>query len=362
MNRRRFLKHTSAVATVAAAKALLPYGSAGAQGSGEVIVSVGTGDWMQSNVKAYVEPFKAETGIDVVQVEDWFALSKLKLWNENKNTEWDVANIGGSDLIVAFNRGWIEPIDYSIYTEAGKLDPKSKHAGGVGALFYSTVLAYWPEAFPDGKAPADWAEFWDVKRFPQKRTLVGGEYGYGSWEFAALADGVPIDKLYPLDIERAFKKLEEIKPHILKWWTDGSDNQQIFADKFVDMGSAYNGRMGNLLKQGLGIKMNWNQAKLEQDFWGIPKGCPNLDNAQKFIEFATRGKQQAIFAENIPYGPTNLSAYDYLAPEIAKQLPSYPANLSTQFYRDYAWEAETGAGGKSNLEVLIERWNKFAAG
>src|SRR5262245_44000039 len=129
MDRRRFLKQSSAMATVAAAQALLPYGSAGAQGSGEVVVQVGTGDWMQSNVKAYVEPFKEATGIDVVQVEDWFALSKLKLWNENKKTEWDVANVGGSDLIVSFNRGWVEPIDYKIYTEADKFDPRSKHEG-----------------------------------------------------------------------------------------------------------------------------------------------------------------------------------------------------------------------------------------
>ena len=35
---------------------------------------------------------------------------------------------------------------------------------------------------------------------------------------ALVADGVPKDKLYPLDLDRAFKKLDEIKPHIKVWW------------------------------------------------------------------------------------------------------------------------------------------------
>ena len=36
-----------------------------------------------------------------------------------------------------------------------------------------------------------------------------------------MADGVAPDKLYPLDVDRAFKKLEEIKPNITVWWTSG---------------------------------------------------------------------------------------------------------------------------------------------
>jgi len=36
----------------------------------------------------------------------------------------------------------------------------------------------------------------------------------GSLEPALMADGVPRNKLYPLDVDRALKKLSELKPHI----------------------------------------------------------------------------------------------------------------------------------------------------
>src|SRR6516165_2101981 len=48
--------------------------------------------------------------------------------------------------------------------------------------------------------------------------------------FALLADGVPRDKLYPLDIDRAFKKLDRIKPHIKVWWREGNQSQQLIRD------------------------------------------------------------------------------------------------------------------------------------
>src|SRR5438309_6091061 len=53
--------------------------------------------------------------------------------------------------------------------------------------------------FPAGKRPTTWAEFWDAKKFPGPRTLRAGVYGTGAYEEALLADGVPMDKLYPMD-------------------------------------------------------------------------------------------------------------------------------------------------------------------
>ena len=59
---------------------------------------------------------------------------------------------------------------------------------------------------------------------------------------AALADGVPPDKLYPLDLDRAFKKLEAFKPNISAWWTTGAQATQFARDQEVDMLSMWNGR------------------------------------------------------------------------------------------------------------------------
>jgi len=38
---------------------------------------------------------------------------------------------------------------------------------------------------------------------------------------------VPRDKLFPLDLNRAYKKLDTIKPHVAAWWKSGDNSMQI---------------------------------------------------------------------------------------------------------------------------------------
>ena len=334
---------------------------AGGQDKGKVVVQIGGGDWADANYEAYVVPFEKETGIKVVAVRDWMSIAKLKLMVESKKVELDVADIPRLHYLSAVKANYLEKIDYSIYnkTELSKIEDLSKQAYGVGAAYFSYVMAYDTEKFPAGKRPTTWSEFWDVKKFPGPRTLRAGVYGTGAYEEALLADGVPMDKLYPMDVERAFKSLDKIRPHVTTWWKEGAEGQQLFADKVVTIGDVFNGRIGNLQKKGMPLGIEWNQGKLQLDYWVIPKGAPNPGNAQKFIEYATRAKRQGAFSELIPYGPTNMAAFDHIKPETAKQLPTYPANLKKQFQRNEDWYAEAGPGGKSNLELIIERWNRW---
>jgi len=321
---------------------LAPEGAVG-QDKGKVVVQICGGDWADANFEAYVAPFEKETGIKVVAVRDWMSIAKLKLMVESKKVELDVADIPRLHYLSAVKANYLEKIDYSIYnkTELSKIDDLSKQAYGVGAAYFSYVMAF------------------DNEKFPGPRTLRAGVYGTGAYEEALLADGVPMDKLYPMDVDRAFKSLDKIRPSVTTWWKEGAEGQQLFADKVVTIGDVFNGRIGNLQKKGMPLDIEWNQGKLQLDYWVIPKGAPNQQNAQKFIEFATRAKRQGAFSELIPYGPTNVAAFEYIKPDTAKQLPTYPANLKKQFHRNEDWYAETGPGGKSNLELIIERWNRW---
>ena len=65
-------------------------------------------------------------------------------------------------------------------------------------------------------------------------------------QFALVADGVPLDKVFPIDVDRAFKKLEQIKPHIKVWWTQGNQSQQLMRDGEVDMMVMWNARASEL--------------------------------------------------------------------------------------------------------------------
>src|SRR5690606_373819 len=114
-------------------------------------------------------------------------------------------------------------------------DAKDDYA--IGWSYFSSVMAW----RSDTKAPTTWADFWNVKDFPGKRTLP--DVPSMVLPVALLADGVPMDKLFPLDIDRAFRSLEKIRDHVSVWWTAGSQPPQLLQDKEVSYAMTYSGRV-----------------------------------------------------------------------------------------------------------------------
>jgi putative spermidine/putrescine transport system substrate-binding protein len=86
--------------------------------------------------------------------------------------------------------------------------------------------------------------------------------------------------------------------------------------------------------------------------WAVPVGSPNPIGGMKFIDFATRPEPQAVFARLLYYAPQNMKAFDLLEPEIAKQLPSYPANYKVAHIMSAEWWADNYA----QVHRRMERW------
>ena len=82
---------------------------------------------------------------------------------------------------------------------ASKVVPDFAYKYGVVNYMFSTVMA-WDTARV--KAKPTLADFFDLKKYPGKRMLR--KNSQAMVEMALLADGVPKDKLYPLDVPRAF--------------------------------------------------------------------------------------------------------------------------------------------------------------
>ncbi|TIX46488.1 MAG: ABC transporter substrate-binding protein [Mesorhizobium sp.] len=361
LNRRRFMQATSSAIAVGA---LSSVGSrASAQASSELTVAVGGGDYGKANIEAYLKPFEAETGIKLNPITDDIDMGKIELMMKSGNVTLDVATLSQASTLTAGRKGVLEEIDYSIYKkeELDGIYEFVKQKFGIAALIYSYNMVYNTEVFPHDKLrPTTWAEFWDVEKFPGVRTLISGQYGSeGPWEEALLADGVPADQLYPMDIDRIFASLDKIKPHIRKWWGSGSEIQQMLHDKAVDIAQSYDGRALLLVDQGAPIEINRNQAKLQWDCWVIPKGTPKAKTAQRFIEFATRADRQAAFAQLFPEGPSNRNAFKLIPEKLARKLPTHPDYMSTSVSMKGQWYSDVGPDGKSNIELLVQRWNEW---
>jgi putative spermidine/putrescine transport system substrate-binding protein len=297
--------------------------------------------------KAFCQPFTKATGIDVKTVSP-VSFAKLRAQVQTQNYEWDITCMNESDFGQAEHDGLTEKINHDLVKDL----PKSIINGnGVAAYNLGTLLVYRKDKFPNG-GPQSWMDFWNVKKFPGNRCLFNRPFTCLAW--ALLADGVPKDKLYPMDLDRAFKKMDEIKPHIKVWWTQGSQSQQLIRDSEVDMIGMWSARAATLIAQGVPLEMVWNGAENFTSLWFLPRGTPKADLAWRFADFAAQAEQQAAFTKLLPYGPTNPKAVA-LVPEARMRLtPSWPTNLDVSFQHDAAWLAP-------RLGKIRERWTQWLA-
>ncbi len=344
-SRRRFLAGGAATATLAP---LMLTGKARAQ-TRTLYVNTWGGSWTAAEEAAFFKPFSAETGARIRTVAP-VSYAKLKAQVQSGSYEWDLTAITAGYWLRAEREGLVEPIDWSIINK-DKLPPDSVFANGVHYCALGTNLCYRTDKFPNG-GPKTWADFWDVKKFPGNRSL------YNSWDrvlpAALIADGVPVDKLYPLDVDRAFKKLNEIKPHIKVWWTQGNQSQQLIRDGEVDLIQIWNARGSELKAQGVPVEVVWDGATITMTTWGVAKKAPNRSLAFEFIQFAVQAQPQAEFCKRLYYGPSNPKAFDFIPQDLAVQMPTYPANEKIAVRPDPVWEADNSA-------VLQERFTQWLA-
>jgi putative spermidine/putrescine transport system substrate-binding protein len=303
--------------------------------------------------KAFYEPFEKK-GTKVVAVEYNGEQAKIKAMVETKNVTWDVVEVESPDVARGCDEGLFEPLDWSKVGAKGDFVPAAVTECGVGVFVWSTVMAY--DADKLKTAPQTWADFWDTKKIPGKRGLrKGARYNL---EFALMADGVKPADVYKVlatkeGADRAFKKLGELKPSI-QWWEAGAQPPQFLVAGDVVMSTAYNGRIDAANREGRKLKISWTGGIYDLDYWVIPKGTPNKAKALEFIAFASTPEAQAVYAQNIAYGPTNNKALAKLDAKTLADLPTAPANAKDSLQFNIKFWADQG-------EQLEKRFASWAA-
>ena len=298
--------------------------------------------------KAFYDPFEKATGNKVVNAaREAEPTAQFKAMVETKSYTWDVCTLtlSARDILAAQNL--LDPIGFA-HSDVPQLMPEAISPHYMGTDVYSTVLAYRTDRVK--AAPTSWTDFFNVEKFPGRRALR--KNAIDTLEQALLADGVPLDKLYPLDVERAFKVLDKIKPHIAVWWTGGAQSTQLLQSGEVDMIPGWNARFQAAIDGGTPAKIVWNQGLYSIEGWGMPKGGPRAEVARQFIRFCSDPKAQAAFTEILAYGPTNLDAYKTIPAERAKSLPTSPENLKQMAIANEAWWS-------ANRAAVSERFNSW---
>ncbi|MCZ4354839.1 ABC transporter substrate-binding protein [Roseovarius aestuarii] len=343
------LNRRSLLATGAAALAVPMLGrKANAQVTSLTVADPG-GPFAQGYRKAFYDPFAKETGIEIVSVaRDAEPTAQFKSIVETDSYIWDVCTLTLSARLILEQQDLLDPLNLDPALTSDFMSGAA-HSNFLGIDVYSSVFAYNSEAV--GKPPSNWAEYWDVENFPGRRALRKNPID--TLEQALMADGVAAADLYPLDVDRAFAKLDEIKDKVSVWWTGGAQTSQLLQSGEVDMTTGWNARLQAAIDSGAPAQIVWNQGLYSIEGWGLPKGGPKADAAREFVAFCARPEQQALFTDDLSYGPTNLRAYDFIDPERAKVLTTAPQNLEGMTLADEAWWQENRAEMAERFELWL---------
>lgn len=310
-DRRTFLK---GAALLAAPAVIIP----GRARAAESIVFVGYGGATQeAEEKAIVRVFEQETGIQVIKASGP-DLGKLKAQIKSGNLEWDVVSYIGSQAAAAAKEGLLEPLDYNVINASDQFIDRKEHI--CPWYVYGGGIGFDPKRHPAGKHPRDWPQFWDAKAFPGRRGLRSRPDE--NIELALMADGVSAKKLYPCDVERAFKSLDRIKPNVAKWIEQTPQTISLVQNNEIDFVFTYSGRVEAAKKQGLSLDYVYEANIVTPSYMCVPKGTKKKEAAMKLVSYFMRADLQAAFCNIMGYTPVKRAGMKLLTDEVKARQPN----------------------------------------
>lgn len=345
VSRRRLLTGIGGGAVLSvAAPFVLRGGRAEAASKNLVFVTWG-GTYRTSVEEGLIKPFMAETGINVTVI-DTPDLAKVKAQVTTGNVEWDVFDAPGALGASGSKEGYWEPLPASLF-DAGDLSV-APTKDLVAFYTFAGGIGYDPKRFAEGKFPKNFAEYFDVKTFPGRRTFRNRPSE--TLEAALLADGVPPSKIYPLDVDRAFKALDRVKPSVAKWVDSTPQTITLLQTNEVDFSYTYASRVKTTGATGAGMAFSFAQTLIGLEYLAVLKNAPNKENALKFVSYAMRPERQAAVAELLGNTPNSKKAVGLLTPEARKWLPNMESDQN--LIMDDMWWA-------GNFEKLSRRFKEW---
>jgi len=296
------------------------------------------GEAMQAAiVDAYVRPFADVTGIGTTATAWDGGIDVLRDRLKSTDNIWDLVMADPDELATGCAEGLFEKTDWAAVGGKNHYQPWGATDCGVGATLTNLVLAWDKDKLP---VTPTWADFWDIAKYPGKRGLKKSVRG--ALEIALLADGVaPADVYKTLGskdgVERAFQKLDQLRPYIV-WWQTGAEAARILGSGDVLMTSAPSGAVVTAARQdNRNFGIQWMSSLYDVLNWAIPKGSPNLKAAQQFLYFTGLPAIEARLLRGSGLVGAAHSLNEGLPPDLQAISPSNPPNIAAALREDTAF-------------------------
>ena len=304
--------------------------------------------------QVYFEPFTAATGV-VVHEANWSGgIGSLRTSTDSTARNWDVVQVAGDELLLGCDEGLFEKLDWSRIGGKDHYLPAGVSECGVGAIQQAIVLAWDRDKF---QAMPSWGDFWDIAKYPGKRGLRLGVRS--NLEIALLADGVAPGDVYKTlrsedGVERAFRKLDQLKPYVV-WWKTPGEAARILASGEVLLTSAPNGAVTAAARaQGRHFGIRWAGSLMSVESWAVIKATPRLDDAYRYLSYVGDPQREAALFALIPYPGLAKGASDGLPADQQALSPANTANQANALKIDETF-------WRDNLDKLTQRFNAWLA-
>ncbi|MCO5071654.1 MAG: extracellular solute-binding protein [Rhizobiaceae bacterium] len=307
----------------------------------------GGGAYHDTVQKEILDTWKAPEGMSIVSVAGTDN-AKLRAMVESNRVVWDVYN-GDNTWGTEADGEWLEPLDYSVINK-DDIVPEFASKYRVANMIYSIQLAYNTDKVTT--KPAGWADFFDLEKFPGKRAVMDYSAG-GIFEIALLADGVAPADLYPLDIDRAIRKLDTIKSSLV-YWQSGAQSEELVGSGEVSMVMTYNARAYDA-KVALEMPVDYifEGQILAAAYLTVPKGSKHVKAAMDLIAYAVSADVNGKLSTDLPLAPSNTKTQ--VNPEMSPDLPTSHLDKPYAVFDDQ-WIAANSA----MLEQRYQAWKSAA--
>jgi putative spermidine/putrescine transport system substrate-binding protein len=262
----------------------------------------------------FSDPFTARTGIVVNDITP-YNYGRFITAMQNRNPEnFDL--VWFSDEVEparAGAMGFLERLDYGLLPNAARAIPSARQEYAVSPYVTTYQIGFRTDRWPT--PPQSWADFWDVSRFPGPRSL--GTSVMGVLEAALMADGVSPSALYPLDEARAWRKLDQIKPHVRVFHNTAAAlpaRQMLFQGDLAMMFS-WSADFIAQKQAGRPIDVVWNGGFYFSPSVGIARGSPYARQLHAYLDQFFQEERLLAFVRAWPTTPVVLSVAERLTAE-----------------------------------------------
>jgi putative spermidine/putrescine transport system substrate-binding protein len=329
-------------------------GCGGGKGADTIGLAASGGMYNEVLRRVWTSDFTKQTGVGV-NLSPATSLAMAKLQTVTDHPQWDLFELTGPEYEQAVRQNLLLPIDTAV-VDVKSIPPQYVKPYGIMYAIFNSCIAWDKKQVGDGLQPSSWADVWDTKRRPGKRSLDPVNGGAGVMEYALLADGVAPASLYPLDIDRAFRSLDKLGQQNIIWSNSIEETVQRLVSSEVSLASTWPFRVIKANQGGANIGFNFDQCMVEGEYLCVVKTTRNPKAAFQLIDWIVKDPAAcAEFSRLTHYGTPNLASLKLMPEADLALTPTNPALAEKLFPADDVWWSQ-------NLEQVAARFKKWQLG